>query len=178
MRSLVSGGKYFDEAPNPAIPHLIIGLRYLNSGRISEGTTHWLIANEQLKSRSQVLLNNLLEIELQKLMRQPKDSESEIGNRDERIDNLLNSVSVASETFPNQPAFSITLGNIRLFKEQYQLAIADFQQALKKNPNLLVVHKSLVIAYKKIGDTEKAKFHEEESERITKKLAEARATRK
>ena len=177
MRSLVSGGKYFDEAPNPAIPHLIIGLRYLNSGRISEGTTHWLIANEQLKSGSQILLNNLLEIELKKLELQPKDSESEIGNRDERIDNLLNSVSVASETFPNQPAFSITLGKIRLFKEQYQLAIADFQQALKKNPNLLVVHKSLVIAYTKIGDTEKAKFHEEESERITKKFAEARATR-
>ena len=175
MRSLVSAGKY-SESPNPAVPHLVIGLRYLNSGRISEGTTHWLIANEQLKSRCQTLLNNLLEIELQKLIQLSKDSESEIANQEERFDNILNVISVASETFPNQPAFHITSGSIHLFREQNELAIADFQQALKKNPNLLDVHKFLMVLYTKIGETEKANFHTEEFERITKQINDARAS--
>ena len=175
VRSFVSGGKYF-ESPNPAIPHLIIGLRYLNSGRISEGTTHWLIANEQLKSRSQSVLNNLFELEFLKLSIALSDPENEIPNVDERIDKLIDAVSVASETFPSQPVFYITRGTIRLFKDQNQLAITDFHQALKRNPNILRVHNSLVDAYKKIGDTEKAEFHENESKRIAKKMAEVRAS--
>lgn len=180
MKSLMVGGE--KTGLNPAMTHLILGLRNLNSGRVSGCTTHWMIANQQHRL-GQDLLNNLFEIEYRETIGELGVPETETpkprhnaANRDAHIETLFDAISVAIETFPSQPSFYITRGKILMNRNKDQAAIEDFEIALKTRPNNLVLRELLAEAYTKIGDTERAELHQNEIERIEVKIAETKET--
>jgi tetratricopeptide (TPR) repeat protein len=73
----------------------------------------------------------------------------------------IEAVNKAAQIQPDNPEILHTRGFIRIKLKQYDLAIEDLRQVIAKNPAAIDVHQGLAQAYRAIGKTELAAFHEQ-----------------
>ncbi len=76
-----------------------------------------------------------------------------------RLDEAQESFTVALDIDRNNPAAHYGLGQIALATRNYAEAIRQFQATLAQVPDANRVHYSLAMAYRGLGDLEKAKAH-------------------
>lgn len=146
----------------PAITNIILGLRSMNRGEFAEGQRHWRIAANQT-SYTPLIVNSMIQYAAAKTP--------------DRFDNLLDIASVGIETFPSQPVFYVTRGQMYLKRQRYEYAAKDLESAVKAIPDLLELRESLVEAYQGMGNQEKANLHLAEVDRLKAEAEAARMTR-
>ena len=77
----------------------------------------------------------------------------------DRLDDARTSFASALEKRPNNPAAHYGLGQVALSKRSYAEAVEYFEKALALAPEANRIHYALAMAYRGLGDTEKAKIH-------------------
>jgi tetratricopeptide (TPR) repeat protein len=76
-----------------------------------------------------------------------------------RLDDARENFAAALAIDKNNPAAHYGLGQVALSKRDYAEAVDHFQQTLAQVPGANRVHYSLAMAYRGLGDAEKAKAH-------------------
>ncbi len=76
-----------------------------------------------------------------------------------RLEDARASFSAALEIDKNNPAAHYGLGQVAVSKRSYAEAVNHFEKTLAQAPDANRVHYSLAMAYRGLGDTEKAKAH-------------------
>ncbi len=76
-----------------------------------------------------------------------------------RLDDARENFSAALAIDKNNPAAHYGLGQVAISKRSYAEAVDHFQQTLAQVPGANRVHYSLAMAYRGLGDAEKAKAH-------------------
>ena len=128
-------------AKNPGIIHCLLGFKKVSTGKVVEGEKHWRIAERQY-GNSRLIINNLMDVAAAERPNEFKD--------------LLETMSLAIEMFPDQPVFYRTRGVFLASLERYKEAIEDLVVASEKLPNVIDVHQHLINCYEKTGDEDKA----------------------
>ena len=77
----------------------------------------------------------------------------------DRLEDARTSFASALEKRPNNPAAHYGLGQVALSKRSYAEAVQYFEKALALAPDANRIHYALAMAYRGLGDTEKAKIH-------------------
>ena len=76
-----------------------------------------------------------------------------------RLEDARESFSAALEIDKNNPAAHYGLGQVAISKRNYAEAVDHFEKTLAQVPDANRVHYSLAMAYRGLGDAEKAKAH-------------------
>jgi len=76
-----------------------------------------------------------------------------------RLEDAQESFSAALEVDKNNPAAHYGLGQVAVSKRSYREAVEHFEKTLAQVPGANRVHYSLAMAYRGLGDAEKAKAH-------------------
>src|SRR6185503_6546999 len=76
-----------------------------------------------------------------------------------RLEDAQESFSTALDVDKNNPAAHYGLGQVAVSKRSYADAVDHFQKTLAEVPEANRVHYSLAMAYRGLGDAEKAKAH-------------------
>ena len=127
--------------PNQAQPHMLLGVIYDTQQRFGLSENHYRAALE-INPEFVAAANNLAFI----LADQEKD-----------LNKALELAQLAKERLPNSPYVMDTLGWVYYKKGFYDLAIAEFSDALEKLPNNAPIVYHLGMAYNKKGDNDKAR---------------------
>ena len=130
----------------PGVTHVVMGLRALNRGDSLEGQRHWKIASRQTPY-AQHMINMLLGYSFK--------------NAPEEFSNIGDIASVAIESFPSHFPLYYTRGMIYLAEGQYVEALKDLETAVQRFPDEMKIHETLVTAYEKNNQPEKAEEHRE-----------------
>lgn len=128
-------------AKNPGIIHCLLGFKKVSAGNVLEGEKHWRIAERQFVS-SRLIINNLIDVAAAERPNEFKD--------------LLQTMGLAIEMFPDQPIFLRTRGVFLASLERYEEAIEDLVAASEKLPSFIDIHQHLIKCYEKTGQEEKA----------------------
>jgi tetratricopeptide (TPR) repeat protein len=77
-----------------------------------------------------------------------------------RYDEALGHLREAAARFPRDRVVRAQIGRLLFLKRQFREAIAEFEQALKVDPEDLTSHYNLMLCYRALGDTEAEKREE------------------
>jgi len=76
-----------------------------------------------------------------------------------QLDEAVESINAALQIDPNNPAAHYGLGQVSISKHSYSQAVDHFEKTLAQVPGANRVHYSLAMAYRGLGNAEKAKSH-------------------
>ena len=76
-----------------------------------------------------------------------------------QLDAAVESFNAALQIDPNNPAAHYGLGQVSISKHSYSQAVDHFEKTLEQVPGANRVHYSLAMAYRGLGDADKAKAH-------------------
>ena len=127
-------------AQNPGIIHCLLGFKKISNGNVLEGEKHWRIAQRQYLN-ARVIINHLMDVAR--------------AERPNEFKNLLETMGLAIEMFPDLPMLNRTRGVFLASLGRYPEAIEDLLVAADKLPNIIDVHKHLIECYKKTGEEDK-----------------------
>jgi len=77
----------------------------------------------------------------------------------DRLDDARSNYAAALKNDPNSPAAYYGLGQVALSRRNYAEAVEHFEKALALAPDANRIHYALAMAYRGLGNTEKAKLH-------------------
>lgn len=127
-------------AQNPGIIHCLLGFKKISNGNVLEGEKHWRIAQRQYLN-ARVIINHLMDVAR--------------AERPNEFKNLLETMGLAIEMFPDLPMLNRTRGVFLASLGRYPEAIEDLLVVADKLPNVIDVHKHLIECYKKTGEEDK-----------------------
>ena len=92
---------------------MLLGMREISKGNISEGEKHWRIAERQFEG-TQIIINNLIDVA--------------VNERPKEFNHLLDMITLGIELFPNQPNFYQTRGVYLMKQGAFENAIDDLTE--------------------------------------------------
>ena len=148
-------------SPKLSVNHLLIGFHLINAGvedpkNLEKGISHWKIAYK-IEPNAQVVLSNIVEVALQ------PDSPT--------IENLDLMLEKAIEMFPDHLMLQFSQGVMFMQNGDIDRAISIFESTVKEKSQAFRSHFKLAECYKKIGDAEKANYHNQEVEKFLSKVS-------
>jgi len=141
-------------SPELSLTHLLIGVSMIQKGNLQDGKNHWHIAFK-LDINAQTILANFISVASL--------------DKENRIDDVLKINLAALEMFEH-PLLDQALGQNYLAMGNVETATELFEVTIEKNPKLMLSHHYLVKCYQKLGNSEKAAYHQEKLDQYFSKL--------
>ncbi len=130
---------------NMSVIHVLLGIHNISAGNISEGESHWRIADKQ-NERTQLFIVRLTQVLTINLA--------------DRFSHKLDMISMAIEMFPDQAVFYQTRGIYLESLGRFEEAATDLNYAVEKNPTWVLLHDHLIHCYQQLGEEEKVLEHQ------------------
>ena len=136
---------------------------YLNANRLTPKDFRWIYYLARLDHQAGRFDDAIGRYQLARTLRPTYVAASvNLGNiflELNRLDDATERFKAALEVDPNNPAAHYGLGQVASARRDYSDAIAHFEQTLAQVPGANRVHYSLAMAYRGLGNAEKAKAH-------------------
>ena len=140
---------------NSGIVQILLGMYEINQGNVSQGQTHWSIAQDTTGG-TPFVINNLID--------------TAANDYPDDFSEILDMVSLAIELFPEHHLLYQTRGVYLMKQQQFQDAAVDLEHALEELPNMVSLHKYLIDCYEKLNQPDRVLEHQNAMEGILSEL--------